>query len=692
MSRTVKVFTDATRRRDLESRYPVVEHYRGFVLLEVPASDLARLSRRFLVEDITPQYTVRVVDRVVGTSSRRRAVRSGGRRPARVRVGTGERLGPGRHHYLVEFIGPIKQAWLAEVRRAGAEPRVPYQNFTYVVRADGQTLRRIASLRFVRGVSHLPFWARIATAIRKKKSLDAPPALPRTQVRPGSYAVEFFDAEDARRALRSVRGLGLRILSSQDGSRIVVVRADPRPPVRRRQIERLSAVHGVRSIRERIIKRTANDVAARLMGTNRTLSRSGLDLSGKGEIVAVCDTGLDTGDPETIHPDFRNRIVDITSYPMTDDFDEDVSNPGADDGPADRDDGHGTHVAGSVLGNGKASRGLDGRRSLVRGLAPRAKLFFQAVEQEVEWLNPADVEEYGRFVLAGIPHDLTRLFAEAYRKGARIHSNSWGGGDPGAYDSQCEQLDQFVWKHADFCVVCAAGNDAEDKDGDGKIVEMSVSSPATAKNCISVGACENRRPEFDSQTYGGPNWWPKDYPVAPFKRDPMADDPDQVVAFSSRGPTLDQRIKPDVVAPGTFILSTRSTQISRSETGWAKFPPSRLYFHMGGTSMATPLVAGAAALVREYLRRKRRIANPSAALIRAALIAGAERIGSASERRLVHDIHQGYGRVNMDRVLAPARPASAEFHESRRGLRTGDIWEAELEVRSSAAPLRVVLA
>ena len=62
---------------------------------------------------------------------------------------------------------------------------------------------------------------------------------------------------------------------------------------------------------------------------------------------------------------------------------------------------------------------------------------------------------------------------------------------------------------------------------------MSVTSPATAKNCITVGACESERPAFDANTYGA--WWPSDYPAAPYRSDPIANNPDQVAAFSSRG-------------------------------------------------------------------------------------------------------------------------------------------------------------
>jgi serine protease AprX len=235
-----------------------------------------------------------------------------------------------------------------------------------------------------------------------------------------------------------------------------------------------------------------------------------------------------------------------------------------------------------------------------------------------------------------------------------------------------------------------AGNDGTDRDGDGRINPMSVTSPGTAKNCITVGACENDRPGFNNQTYG--RWWPGDYPEAPFKTDAMANDPNQVVAFSSRGPTIDQRFKPDVVAPGTFVLSTRSVMIAMNNTAWAAYPPSRMYFHMGGTSMATPLTSGAVALLREYLRTRQRIRRPSAAMLKAALVAGAVRLPTGRDDGAVVDNDQGYGRVNLDAVVSPPPPAVARFLQVRPGLGTGRIRVIGLDVASSAVPLRIVLA
>lgn len=694
MKQVLKVFTDAKGREALAQKYRVIERYPGFLLIEAPEEAKPRIARDHLVEDITSQFQIKVGDRVIRPIPSRTM---NGKAPVRraTASGAGERLRPGRrHHYLVEFLGPIKQRWLREVRRAGGELRVPYQNFTYVVRANPGALSRIRKLPFVRGSVHLPYWSRIATSLReKRKWTSTRPPSPGTRLLPGTYTVEFFGPEDARRAIPSVRALGLEIVSAKRGAKFIIVCAADGEAARRKQLRLLARVHGVRTIRERALPKLANDVAAPILrggGPRRRLTRG--DAMGRGETVAVCDSGLDTGEPKTIHPDFRGRIVGIRSYAISPLYDRQVKNPRGDDGPSDISDGHGTHVAGSVLGDGAASRMTNGGGSRVCGVAPAARLFFQAIEQKTLWRKASDTRANGRYALTGIPLDVRTLFADAYRKGARIHTNSWSGGNVGAYDNQSEQLDQFVWDHKDFCILVAAGNEGEDRNGNGKIDDPSIAPPATAKNCVTVGACENRRPEFRSEKYGGRDWFPGDFPAPPFAQDPMADNPEQIVPFSSRGPTLDGRIKPDVVAPGTFILSTRSRLLTEADDLWSEYAPNPFYCFLGGTSMATPLVAGAVALLREHLRRRVGIARPSAALLKATLIAGARRIGSLQERRALVDVHQGFGRVSLESILTPRSPCRASFQDVRRGLQTGGVSEWRLRVTSSASPLRVALA
>lgn len=695
MDRIIKVFCSGAEQERFVASQRVVERYDGFVLVQAGEAEMARIATHYPLEDITDAYTLRLGERTIDTSQPR--IGAKGKLLAHPAYEGEKKLSKGPHHHVVQFIGPIKEEWLAAVKKAGGALREPLESFSYVVRADDEALAKVAQLPFVRWAGHLPHSERIAPsalANAGRQAGDVKGELPRTRVLPGTYTVEFFAPADLTAALEEIKDLGFEVLEKEKGASVIVIRDSKSGkgsgPAAAKRIRALSAIHGVRIIRERSVKRTANDVATRIMGSASASHQPGLGLSGEGEVIAICDTGIDSADPQNIHPDFAGRIAAIMSYPITRDYNSYITNPGGDDGAADLDSGHGTHVAGSVLGDGSASAGLPGVSAPIRGLAHKAKLVFQAVEQEMKWKNSADYQNYGRYLLTGIPLDLGTLFADAYAKNARIHSNSWGGGDPGAYDVQCQQLDRFVWEHPDFCIVVAAGNDGSDSDGDGRINPMSVSSPGTAKNCITVGASENDRPAFNSNTYG--RWWPSDYPVAPFRNDPMADDPAQVVAFSSRGPTQDGRIKPEVVAPGTFILSTRSRMLAPNNMAWAAFSPSKLYFYMGGTSMATPLTSGAVALVRQYLRQARQIATPSAALLKAALICGATRLPGTAGDGVVCDNDQGFGRVNLDAILAPAAPAQAQFIDVAPGLRTGELYTQQIDIQSAGTPLRVVLA
>lgn len=685
MDRIVKVYCRGKTQAALARDHRILERYPGFALLVASPKQVRSLQRQCPTEDVTDLYSLALRNRTAGRDPTRTVA-------PRSKVSfsaPGEKLTPGWHHYIVQFVGPIKDAWLRQLEKVGAKPRAPYENFAYIVRSPSRLLTKIAALPFVIWIGHYPHRARIAATL-VSKSKQEPSQLPRTRKLGNVYTVEFLGPEERRAATARIKRLGLEILNERSSGDFLIVRPRSRGPIRASALARLSAVHGVRIIRERTLKRPSNDVAVHIMGTASSLSPGKLGLSGKGEIVGVCDTGVDTGDRHHMHPDIAGRVTWIKSYPITDDFRSRIRNPGGDDGPADLDSGHGTHVVGSVLGNGAASAGIAELSAPIRGLAYKARLVFQAVEQELDWKDPADELQYGRYLLAGIPQDLGVLFGDAYRKGVRIHSNSWGGGAPGEYDEQCRQLDGFVWDHQRFCVVVSAGNDGTDKDGDGKINEMSVTSPGTAKNCITVGACENHRRAFSAETYG--KWWPRDYPVRPFRDAPMADDESQIVAFSSRGPTQDGRVKPDVCAPGTFVLSTRSTQIAANNKAWAAFPSSPLYFYMGGTSMATPLTAGAVAIVRECLRKSHGLRQPTAALLKAALILGCQRLRGEGLTGALLDNAQGFGRVNLDAVLAPKRPSSAAFHDITRGLRTGEVRQFNLVVKSRKVPLRVVLA
>jgi hypothetical protein len=282
----------------------------------------------------------------------------------------------------------------------------------------------------------------------------------------------------------------------------------------------------VRVIEEVLPAKLHNNVAGQILNAQIVVNETTYE--GAGQVIVVADAGstVDT------HPAFTGRVARLYS----------LGRPST--GKTDDPNGHGTHVCGSALGDGtSASMG-----GAIRGTAPKATLVVQSL------IDPTGT-------LGGIPTDLTDLFLPPYHDdGARVHTNSWGTHDPCPphdlpYGQPASEIDDFVWNHQDLVICFAAGNEGTDRNRDGIVDPAQIWTQAAAKNCITVGACESNRPNIEL-TYGRAH--PFDFPKPPIYDDPIANNPEGMVAFSSRGPTLEGRFKPDVVAPGTSILSTHS--------------------------------------------------------------------------------------------------------------------------------------
>jgi hypothetical protein len=421
-------------------------------------------------------------------------------------------------------------------------------------------------------------------------------------------------------------------------------------------------------------------------------------LLGDGQIVAVADTGLEHAMcffadpahaviPQSVAPpaplalqlDHRKILAYNAPHPAALATDDSFR--------------HGTHTAGSVAGDslahpaGPAAAGHDHGD----GMAPLARIVFEDVSGSVNSSCSTSIAV----------DSIELLLQQEHAAGARVSSNSWGAGG-GLF---ALEIDAAGWQLEDLLVVFSAGN-----NGAG-----GLTAPAACKNCVTVGAAENWDDAF---------------------RDVFGTlDPENMTAFSSRGPTADGRIKPDVVAPGFRVGSSRFPveYVPDSEDpacepggpgvcapgfGGCYVTDTAQTCHADlllGTSMAAPIVAGLAALAREYFAdgfhpggfpAAADARTPSAALLKAVLVNGArgmaghlyERRGVAIDFGPLEDAPspvQGWGRAQLDDALhfsGDSRKLWLLDVPNAGGIAAGQSLRATLAVSDASEPLKLTLA
>ncbi len=559
-------------------------------------------------------------------------------------------------YILIQTTAPLSPDQTDALARLGIIVQEYVSENTYLCSYRGTDLTSIRALPFVAWTNVYLQAFKVAPNLRPAGVSPAAAILPTvaevSQSRtPRTVDIVFHEDVDPNSdAVKSAVAAAARV----DKETLPMGRSKVRLTVQEKYLDDLAAIDAVRVVQEVPEIKLRNNVARPILNADVVLS--GTTYQGDGQVVAVADTGFDQGSTTSPHPAFTGRVTRLYA----------LGRATRSDDP----DGHGTHVCGSVLGDGtSASMG-----GAIQGTAPRAQLVVQSL-----------IDSSGR--LSGIPPDLTDLFDPPYRDdGARVHTNSWGAITPSLpYDQSAREIDDFVWNHPDLVICFAAGNDGTDSNGDGVVDPAQVGSESAAKNCITVGASESVRREIRPTfpTYGSLR--PSDFPKPPIHDDLMASHEEGMAAFSSRGPTQEGRFKPDVVAPGTSILSThsRNAPAARRTFGTSSDPD---YFFDSGTSMATPLVAGCAAVLRETLI-KNGMPTPPASLIKALLINGAvELIGqySPSEAGPSFNANSGFGRVNLlGSVILPGPNPDAGFGDGGP-LRQGD--EDTITVRIPSQP------
>ena len=240
----------------------------------------------------------------------------------------------------------------------------------------------------------------------------------------------------------------------------------------------------------------------------------------------------------------------------------------------------------------------------------------------------------------------------ALSAGGRIHSNSWhdisaGAGNPATYNQTAADVDTFTWINEDHLVLGSAGNNNEEQG-----------PPGTAKNVICVGASK-------------------------------ADPNEMNFGDGNPGPTADGRQKPDIMAPGCGIQS--ATVNTTCGTG----PRSAC-----ATSYATPHVAAAGALIRQYftegwyptgMKLQYHAFVPSGALIKAMLLNSTIDmtgiLGFPSN-------NEGWGLIRLNSVLyfrGNARDVRVWEKRNANGLSTGESAIYYVNIATSNQPLKITL-
>ena len=263
-------------------------------------------------------------------------------------------------------------------------------------------------------------------------------------------------------------------------------------------------------------------------------------LTGQGVGVAVVDTGI-AGDLPDFFAGGQSRVIASV-----------VTNPCASD--ADDRVGHGTHVAGLIAGNSMNNAGGRRLRGRYMGVAPRANLISVKVADDTGDTTVLDVinglqfvvDHRAQFGIRVVNLSLSSTVAESYRT------------DPLAAAAEAAWFSGIV-------VVAAAGND-------GGAPAATHYAPGNDPYVITAGALDD-------------------------KGTSRLDD-DEQAPWSSRGVTQDGFQKPDVVAPGTRLVAPLAPRGNFAKL-CRKCVIGRKYFRLSGTSMASAVVSGAAALLVE---------------------------------------------------------------------------------------------
>jgi hypothetical protein len=310
------------------------------------------------------------------------------------------------------------------------------------------------------------------------------------------------------------------------------------------------------------------------MGTLGPYHEAGI--TGSGVTISVGDTGADTSSCFFQDNDHPVPYTGIISRPTPSTGHRKFKSYLAFTDEIDVAAGHGSHVAGSAVGNCP----VDGD-NFSNGVASDAMLAF------------ADIGLCGTLSRL-LDHD--PIFDHARNNGAIISSNSWGGtvdswihwGANNYYSLITRRIDNYLKNDQHLTPLWAAANN-------GAHAYSTLCTQAMSKNSVTIGSTQAQRAQALKTN-------PALIDSPAFTNSPSSFELRNMYGgTSSMGPTIDFRIKPDFVAPGNFIWSVKATDYSEKLPS----PGHTATVNKSGTSMATPATAGLFGLIQQILMQNR---------------------------------------------------------------------------------------
>lgn len=531
--------------------------------------------------------------------------------------------------FLLQFTGSPRPEWRAQLETRGVRFLRYVPENTFVIRLDNAPLDSLRQLAFVRWVGDYRPDYKLHRQLEATKTPASPAVV---SVLLAADATETAAVEARGHFFRAPQETRLR------AGRVLRGEVDP---VRLKSLTQSEAVLWIEPSRP---MKLYDEVASRIVagdGPPGQTRMQSLGYTGAGVTVAVADSGLDSGNTNFMHPDIQGRVRALFHY-------------GASLADAADEHSHGTHCAGIIAGNGAVGETDETGMLYGLGVAPGASLIGQRT-----------FDGNGNYTLTDSFETLTR---DAKRAGADIGSNSWGDDIQGRYDLSAMQFDELV-RDADALALGDQPYILEFSAGNAGPNYRTIGSPAVAKNVIATGASQNERFNLPIEEFA----------IYAEGRDAIAD-------FSSRGPCEDGRVKPDLVAPGSWIASLRSVYANDGNAWW---PISENYLYQGGTSQAGPHVAGAAAVFVQYYRDQYGGATPSPALVKAALINSAADLDDSAGTAPVPNNDEGWGCVNLPALIGSAR--DYHFIDQTILLTNGAVFEQRVLIGRAEEPLKVTL-